>query len=90
MQDISCDDFDASSAWAEPFIYAIVVIFFVITVGFRTVNATPLYDTIIVGGGPGGSTGGAFLGKAGQRVLLLEREVFPRFHIGESLLRIWE
>jgi flavin-dependent dehydrogenase len=44
------------------------------------------YDTIIIGGGPGGSTAGAFLGKAGQRVLLLEREVFPRFHIGESLL----
>ena len=49
--------------------------------------STPfVYDTIIIGGGPGGSTAGAFLGKAGQRVLLLEREVFPRFHIGESLL----
>jgi len=44
------------------------------------------YDTIIIGGGPGGSTAGAFLAKAGQRVLLIEREVFPRFHIGESLL----
>jgi flavin-dependent dehydrogenase len=50
------------------------------------VNATSIYDTIIIGGGPGGSTAGAFLGKAGQRVLVLEREVFPRFHIGESLL----
>ena len=49
-------------------------------------NAPSVYDTIIIGGGPGGSTAGAFLGKAGQRVLLLEREVFPRFHIGESLL----
>jgi flavin-dependent dehydrogenase len=49
-------------------------------------SSPPAYDTIIIGGGPGGSTAGAFLGRAGQRVLLLEREVFPRFHIGESLL----
>ncbi len=44
------------------------------------------YDTVIIGGGPGGSTAGAFLARAGQKVLLLEKEVFPRFHIGESLL----
>jgi flavin-dependent dehydrogenase len=44
------------------------------------------YDVIIVGGGPGGSTAGALLARAGRRVLLLEKEVFPRFHIGESLL----
>src|SRR5579859_4384076 len=51
------------------------------------VMSTPsIYDTIIIGGGPGGSTAGAFLAKAGQRVVVLEREVFPRFHIGESLL----
>jgi flavin-dependent dehydrogenase len=49
-------------------------------------NTPSVYDTIIIGGGPGGSTAGAFLGRAGQRVLVLEREVFPRFHIGESLL----
>lgn len=49
-------------------------------------NTPSVYDTIIIGGGPGGSTAGAFLARAGQRVLLLEREVFPRFHIGESLL----
>ena len=49
-------------------------------------NASSAFDTIIIGAGPGGSTAGAFLAKAGQRVLLLEREVFPRFHIGESLL----
>jgi flavin-dependent dehydrogenase len=49
-------------------------------------NTSSVYDTVIIGGGPGGSTAGAFLGKAGQRVLLVEREVFPRFHIGESLL----
>ena len=44
------------------------------------------YDVVVVGGGPGGSTTGAFLAKAGWRVLLFEREVFPRFHVGESLL----
>jgi flavin-dependent dehydrogenase len=44
------------------------------------------YDTVIIGGGPGGSTAGAFLARAGQRVLVLEKEIFPRFHIGESLL----
>jgi len=49
-------------------------------------NAPSVYDTIIIGGGPGGSTAGAFLAKAGQRVLVLEREIFPRFHVGESLL----
>jgi flavin-dependent dehydrogenase len=49
-------------------------------------NAPSLYDTVIIGGGPGGSTAAAFLAKAGQKVLVLEREVFPRFHIGESLL----
>ncbi|HUI08577.1 MAG TPA: NAD(P)/FAD-dependent oxidoreductase [Verrucomicrobiae bacterium] len=49
--------------------------------------STPLvHDTIVIGGGPGGSTAGAYLAKAGQRVLVLEREVFPRFHVGESLL----
>ncbi len=44
------------------------------------------YDALIIGGGPGGSTVATFLGRAGKRVLLLEKERFPRFHIGESLL----
>ncbi len=44
------------------------------------------YDVVVVGGGPGGSTTGAFLARAGRRVLLFEREPFPRFHVGESLL----
>jgi halogenation protein CepH len=49
------------------------------------------YDVIIVGGGPAGSTAGTFLAQAGHRVLILERENFPRFHIGESLLpATWE
>ncbi|MGB8840753.1 MAG: NAD(P)/FAD-dependent oxidoreductase [Aliidongia sp.] len=43
-------------------------------------------DVLVIGGGPGGSTAAAMLAKAGLRVLLLERETFPRYHIGESLL----
>jgi halogenation protein CepH len=39
-----------------------------------------------MGGGPGGSSAATFLAQKGYRVLLLEREKFPRFHIGESLL----
>jgi flavin-dependent dehydrogenase len=44
------------------------------------------YDTIIIGGGPAGSTASAILAEYGHRVLVLEREKFPRFHIGESLI----
>jgi len=48
-------------------------------------NAT-VWDTIVVGGGPAGSTAAALLAKAGKKVLVVERDKFPRFHIGESLL----
>jgi len=44
------------------------------------------FDVIVIGGGPAGSTAAGFLAQAGARVLLLERERFPRYHIGESLL----
>jgi flavin-dependent dehydrogenase len=46
----------------------------------------PKYDAIVIGGGPSGSTVAARLVQRGRRVLLLEKEHFPRFHIGESLL----
>jgi flavin-dependent dehydrogenase len=44
------------------------------------------YDVAVIGGGPAGSTAGTLLARAGQRVIVFEREKFPRFHIGESLL----
>src|SRR5687767_7609258 len=44
------------------------------------------WDTIIIGGGPAGSAAAALLAEKGHRVLVLEREKFPRYHIGESLL----
>jgi len=44
------------------------------------------FDLIVVGGGPGGSTLATFVAMQGHKVLLLERELFPRYQIGESLL----
>ena len=43
-------------------------------------------DVIVIGGGPAGSTTATMLARKGVRVLLLERERFPRHHVGESLL----
>ncbi len=49
------------------------------------------YDVVVMGGGPAGSSCAAFLCMKGHSVLLLEKETFPRFMIGESLLpAIWE
>jgi FADH2-dependent halogenase len=45
-----------------------------------------LYDAAIIGGGPAGSTAATLLARAGRSVIVCEREKFPRFHIGESLL----
>lgn len=44
------------------------------------------FDVIVVGGGPGGSTAASLTARLGAKVLLLERETFPRYQIGESLL----
>lgn len=45
-----------------------------------------LYDVIIAGAGPAGSTAATLLAKSGHSVLALEKASFPRYHIGESLL----
>ncbi|HLH57324.1 MAG TPA: NAD(P)/FAD-dependent oxidoreductase [Verrucomicrobiae bacterium] len=44
------------------------------------------FDTIVIGAGPAGSSASALLAERGLRVLVIEREKFPRYHIGESLL----
>jgi FAD-dependent halogenase len=43
-------------------------------------------DVVVIGGGPGGSTTAALLAKKGYQVVMIEKERFPRYHIGESLI----
>lgn len=43
-------------------------------------------DVVVIGGGPAGATASTLLAQRGHRVVLFEREKFPRFHIGESLI----
>jgi flavin-dependent dehydrogenase len=50
------------------------------------VTAGQEWHTVVVGGGPAGSTAAGLLAQAGSKVLVLERETFPRFHVGESLI----
>src|SRR5471032_1028719 len=51
---------------------------------FMTAPIPP--SVLVIGGGPAGSTTATLLAQQGQRVQLFERERFPRFHIGESLI----
>lgn len=44
------------------------------------------FDVVVIGGGPGGSATAGLLAMRGHRVLVLEKERFPRYHIGESLI----
>jgi flavin-dependent dehydrogenase len=45
-----------------------------------------VYDCVVVGGGPAGSTTAALVADAGYKALLIEREKMPRIHVGESLM----
>jgi FAD-dependent halogenase len=51
-----------------------------------SIEERPDFDVVVVGGGPGGSTAATLVAMRGHRVLLLEKEAFPRYQIGESLL----
>jgi len=44
------------------------------------------FDVVIIGAGPSGAVASAILARAGRSVLVLEKQIFPRFSIGESLL----
>lgn len=44
------------------------------------------YDATVIGGGPAGATFATLLARQNRKVLLLEKEKFPRYHIGESLV----
>ena len=46
----------------------------------------PDYDVVVIGGGPAGGSMGAYLGRAGVNVAVMERELMPREHVGESLV----
>ena len=43
-------------------------------------------EVIVVGGGPAGTTAATIAAQQGRCVMLFEREKFPRFHVGESLI----
>ena len=49
-------------------------------------NFSQKFDTIIVGAGPCGSTTGALLAEKHHNVVIVEKEQFPRYHVGESLM----
>ncbi len=49
-------------------------------------NQATSADVVVIGGGPAGSTVSTLIAQHGYRVRLFERERFPRFHIGESLI----
>src|SRR5713101_1927628 len=55
-------------------------------IGMTSSNGQNTADVVVIGGGPAGSTVSTLLAQHGCRVQLFERERFPRFHIGESLI----
>src|SRR2546425_12449265 len=57
-----------------------------LTMEKNTNNNPNNYDVIVMGGGPAGSTVASILSREGRKVILFEKEQFPRHHIGESLM----
>src|SRR5262245_49773314 len=51
----------------------------------RMSELTPEFDAVIIGGGPSGSTVGALLAMAGHKALIVEKDIHPRDHVGESI-----
>ncbi len=51
-----------------------------------SMNGAESVDVVVIGGGPAGSTSSTLIAQHGLNVHLFEREKFPRFHIGESLI----
>ncbi|HEV8203244.1 MAG TPA: NAD(P)/FAD-dependent oxidoreductase [Pyrinomonadaceae bacterium] len=49
-------------------------------------NTNNTFDVIVMGGGPAGSSVAGMLSREGRKVILFEKEIFPRHHIGESLM----
>jgi flavin-dependent dehydrogenase len=49
-------------------------------------NTNNNFDVIVMGGGPAGSSVAGILAREGRRVIVFEKEIFPRHHIGESLM----
>ena len=49
-------------------------------------NTNNNFDVIVMGGGPAGSSVASMLAREGRQVILFEKEIFPRHHIGESLM----
>jgi flavin-dependent dehydrogenase len=49
-------------------------------------NLDNTYDVLVIGGGPAGSTAATVLSQYGRKVALLEKEEFPRYHVGESMI----
>ncbi len=52
----------------------------------KSVETKAEYDVVVIGGGPAGSTAATLIAQKGYHVAIFERERFPRFHIGESLI----
>ena len=48
--------------------------------------ANPDVDVVVLGGGPAGATTAAVLAQHGRKVMVLEKDSFPRYHVGESLM----